>query len=387
MFLSGTSNLSAADAAWPWSGSFSGRAATVLLVGDINIEQRADPASAFLHVRQTLNRADLVYGNLEGLLVPSEGNDKDIPDKSGWQRMGPEAVEALKAGNIKVVGVANNVAYGPANIMKSLAVLDKSGILHTGDGANIDAAHRPAIVEVKGIRIGFLQYTAKWYLEEQQIATTTTPGVARIKSQDGASIDPGDLKRLRDDIQALRPLVDIVIVSSHNRDGSSRPLAAPGTGTREADPRALTAPITLGPSFSQAEGYEKELAHAAIDAGADIVYGHGSHVLQGVEIYQGEPVMYCLGNFATDWIRMRPNKDGLVARVMIEGKHVARVSLVPVTRDAENNNVQMLDPSKGEGAKLLQKVRDLSGDLLARAGEQKPGLHVDGQEAILIERH
>jgi poly-gamma-glutamate capsule biosynthesis protein CapA/YwtB (metallophosphatase superfamily) len=370
-------SLSAADGPWQWSGSYDDRAATLLLLGDINIEQRADPATAFSHVRETLNRADLVYGNLEGLLVKSEGNDKDIPDKSGWQHIGPEAVRALKAGNIKVVGVANNVAYGPENIMKSLAVLDANGILHTGGGANIDAAHKPAIVEIKGLRIGFLQYTAKWYLEDQQIATATSPGVARILSNDGTSVDPTDLNRLREDIRRLRPLVDIIIVSSHNRDGLGRATssAAPAR-ERVADPASLVAPITLGPQFSQGEPYEKELAHAAIDAGADIVYGHGSHVLQGVEVYKGKPVMYCLGNFATDWIRMRPNKDGMVARVMLVGKKVSRVSLVPVTRDSDANNVMMLDPSTGEGAKLLQKVKDLSGE--AR-------LRIDGQEVVLAE--
>ena len=127
----------------------------------------------------------------------------------------------------------------------------------------------------------------------------------------------------------------------------------------------------------QAEAYEKLLAHAAIDAGADIVYGHGSHVLQGVEVYKGKPVMYCLGNFATDWIRMRPNKDGLVARVIVEDRKVARVSLTPVTRDAASNNVRMLNAADGEGAGLMQKVRALSGET---------PLPVDGQETVLIAR-
>ncbi len=370
----------AADGPWPWSGTFSPKAATVLLVGDINVEYRADPTTAFDHVRETLKRADLVYGNLEGLLVPSEGPDKDIPDKSGWQHIGPEAVKALKSGHVAVVGVANNVAYGPENILKSLAVLDKNGIQHTGAGKNIEEAHKPAIVTVRGVKIGFLQYTAKWYLEDEQIATATRAGVARIKSQDGTNIDPEDLERLRADIRALRPKVDVIVVSSHNRDGAGRPLPAPGTNNERAavaaDPSVLRAPIALGPSFSKAEEYEKALAHAAIDAGADIVYGHGSHVLQGVEVYKGKPVMYCLGNFATDWIRMRPNRDGLVARVMIEDKKVARVSLVPVTRDQENNNVEMLNPADGAGAKLLQKVKDLSGAV---------DLRVEGAEAVLVE--
>jgi len=72
---------------------------------------------------------------------------------------------------------------------------------------------------------------------------------------------------------------------------------------------------------------------------------------------------------------MRPNKDGLVARVIVEGKKVARVSLTPVTRDADTNNVRMLPAGDGEGAALLKKVRDLSGDT---------PLPVQGQEAALI---
>src|SRR5580700_8575255 len=194
----------AADGPWQWSGHYSDKAVTLLLVGDVSVEQRSDPAAAMVHVRDTLNKADLVYGNLEGLLVKSEGPDKDIPDKSGWQHIGPEAVRALKGGNIAVVGVANNVAYGRENILKSLSVLDANGIRHTGAGANLDEAHRPAIVERKGVRFGFLQYTAKWYEADQQIATATAAGVARVYSRNGATVDPGDLNRVREDIAKLR---------------------------------------------------------------------------------------------------------------------------------------------------------------------------------------
>lgn len=374
-------SIAAIDQAWPWNEeSGSAGEVTLLLLGDINVEQRTDPASAFVHIRPTLVDADLVYGNLEGLLVKSEGPDKDIPDKSGWQHIGPEAVRALKAGNIAVVGVANNVAYGRENILNSLLVLDANGILHTGAGANLDQAHRPAIVERKGVRIGFLQYTAKWYRADQQIATAMAAGVARVYSRNGATVDPPDLTRIREDIAKLRRQVDIVVVSSHNRDGMGReiPENGPGGDGERAVGRAsrdsLFAPIPLGPQFSQAEDYEKELARAAIDAGADIVYGHGSHVLQGVEIYKGKPVMYCLGNSATDWIRMRPNKEGMMARVVVHDRRVASVSLVPMTRDDENN-VKMLDPSSAEGATLREKVKSLS--------EGVP-LDVSGHEMTLV---
>jgi hypothetical protein len=74
---------------------------------------------------------------------------------------------------------------------------------------------------------------------------------------------------------------------------------------------------------------------------------------------------------------MRPNKDGMVARVVVKGKSVVRVSFVPVTRDADHNNVVMLDPSAGEGAALLQKVKDLSAGV---------PLRIDGQEVVLVEK-
>jgi poly-gamma-glutamate synthesis protein (capsule biosynthesis protein) len=131
----------------------------------------------------------------------------------------------------------------------------------------------------------------------------------------------------------------------------------------------------LGKRFSEAESYERELAHAAIEAGADVVYGHGSHVVQGVEVYRGKPILYCVGNFAMDWIRMRPNKEGLAIWVVVEGKRILRVSFVPLSRD-NDNKVVMLDPNAGDGESLVRKVRQLSMGL---------PLEIDGREVLLID--
>jgi poly-gamma-glutamate capsule biosynthesis protein CapA/YwtB (metallophosphatase superfamily) len=371
--------LVAADGPWPWRGSPEKGAVSMLLLGDFNVQKRSEPSDALVHVQATLSRADLVYANLEGLLVKSAGPARDLPDKTGWQHLGPEAVLALEAGNVKVVGVANNVAYGHQNIMKSLSVLDESGIAHTGAGRNIEQAHKPAIVSSKGMKFGFLQYTSKWYEEANQIATANTPGVARMLSQDGATVDPSDLERMRLDIRRLRPLADVVIVSSHTRDGQGRsnaPAAAAPARTVPGEPDYYSQ-LPVNPRLEETEAYQKELAHAAIDAGADVVYGHGCHMLQGVEIYKDKPILYCMGNFASDWIRVRKYKEGMVARVLVAGKSIRRVSLVPVTRDDATNDVVMLDPASGEGARLIEKVRRLSPDVK---------LMIDGQEAVLIEK-
>src|SRR5262249_25031855 len=219
--LSSAGLLAAADPPWKWSGSSPSNAMTMLIIGDIDIQRRADPTTAFVHIGETLKSADVVYANLEGMLVKPQGLEIDIPDKRGWRHPGPEGVLALKTWNIRTVGVANNVAYDRANILETLRVLDPSGIGHTGGGKNIVEAHRPAIAEAKGVKVGFLQYTARWYQDREQIATDTDAGVAKISSRDGVTIDPADVDRVRDDIRRLRPQVDIVVVSHHNRDGAT----------------------------------------------------------------------------------------------------------------------------------------------------------------------
>ena len=356
----------AADAAWKWTGSFSDKAVSMLVIGDIDIQLRADPTTAFSHIGTTLRNADLVYANLEGMLVKPQGPEIDIPDKRGWRHPGPEGVLALKAWNVKVVGVANNVAYDRTNILETLKVLDANGIAHTGAGTNIAEAHKPAIVERKGVKIGFLQYTARWYKDSDQLATATEPGVAKISSRDGVAIDPADVERVRDDIRRLRPLADIVVVSHHNRDGA--------TATQFGAPPAPR-PAGARRDNHVAEEYQKRFAHLAHDAGADFVYGHGTHTVQGVEVYNGKPILYAIGHSAFDQPGYEDSKDGLVVRVVIEGKRIRRVSFVPVTRDAKND-VMMVDPSSGEGAALVSVIRRLSAGV---------PLKIDGQEVVLLD--
>ena len=354
------------DAAWKWSGNYGDKAVEMLIIGDVQVHsRRADPATAFNRMRDTLKKADLVYANLEGLLVKSEGTKIDIPDKPEWTHPGPDGVKALKASNIAVVGVANNVASGRANILKSLGVLDANGIIHTGAGKNIDDAHQPAIVERKGVKIGFLQYTARWYQDKDMIATASEAGVARISSIDGITIDPADLDRVKADIKKLRPLVDVVVVSHHNRDGSTPVQFGAVKGT------------SAGRDRSKSEAYQRQFAHTALDMGADLVFGHGTHTIQGVEIYNGKPILYAIGHSNFDQPGYEKSVDGLVARVVIQGKSISRVSFVPVSRDA-NNDVYLLDPAGGDGAKMVEWVKERS--------FTPPALRLDGHEVVLMDK-
>src|SRR5437870_2642583 len=87
--------LGATDAAWKWAGSYGDKAVSMLIIGDIDIQLRDDPTTAFAHIGATLKKADLVYANLEGMLVKPQGPEVDIPDKRGWRHPGPDGVLAL----------------------------------------------------------------------------------------------------------------------------------------------------------------------------------------------------------------------------------------------------------------------------------------------------
>ncbi|MEZ5418864.1 MAG: CapA family protein [Vicinamibacterales bacterium] len=348
---------------WPWRPAASGDV-ELLIIGDVQVQRRADPASAFAHVRDTLTKADLVYANLEGMLVPSKGPVGDIPDKK-WVHPGPDGVKALVAANIAAVGVANNVVWDEANLLETMRLLDRHGVKHVGGGRNLDEAHAPVILERKGVRFGFLQYTARWYRQAVQMATPTKPGVARILSFDGVTIDPGDLARLEADVAALRGKADVIVVSHHNRDGATPVQFGDEQAAERGGARA---------DRTRAEEYQRLFAHTALDAGADVVFGHGTHTIQGTEIYKGKPILYAVGHSAFDQPGYENSKDGLVVRVLVAGRKVRRVSFVPVTRDATNTMI-MTTPASGEGARLYDIVK-----------RNSPGLPlpIDGQEVVLL---
>lgn len=190
------------------------------------------------------------------------------------------------------MGLANNINYGAANILDSIATLDKAGIPHTSAGANIAAARKPVTVERAGRRYGFLQRTSVYwptdhaadvsgagvaplpghtfyevmmYRYHSAIPPINRPGIPPIMT---TWADSEYLSSFTDDIKALRPHVDVLVASCHW-----------GLG-REV----LT--------------YLEQIAKAAIDAGADVVMGHGPHHPLPVGFHAGSPIFYSLGSFS-----------------------------------------------------------------------------------------
>jgi len=322
---------------YPWVEAAQPGDLKIIIVGDINIQNRENPAGAFTNVRATLSGADLRYANLEGLY----GQTKVAPikGKAEWRHSDPAMIDALLAGSFDVVGCANNVCYGETAILNTLRLLDKNHILHCGAGATRTAARTPAIIERNGTRFGFLQYTSRYY-GEKQIATETSAGVARLNPR-----VEGDIKAAVADVKALRDQVDVLIFSHHLRKSGS----------------------------TETENYQRKVARAVVAAGADLVFGHGGHVNQGIEMVNGTPVVHCISNFSFDWWKMTGRNDGLLLRLIVRDQKIVRLSIVPVCRDGMNN-VYLTPPDSAEGARQIKALRNLS-----------PGvsLRIEGHEIVV----
>jgi len=222
-------------------------------------------AYAFHEVRPVAQAADLFVVNLE---CPFTSRGEKIPKNFNF-RARPELVSALLAGGVGAVSLANNhmMDYGVLGLLDTLSTLDEARVPHFGAGRNLAEARRPAVLERRGVRIAFLGYffLADHNIEPPEvIATETTPGVA------GHPSDTAILERmLREDVALARTDADLVIPFFHwGREGNHLP-----------------------------EPYQVRLGHAAIEAGAAAVLGSHPHVLQGMELYRGAPIVYSLGNF------------------------------------------------------------------------------------------
>jgi len=109
------------------------------------------------------------------------------------------------------------------------------------------------------------------------------------------------------------------------------------------------------------QDYQIELAHCAIDAGVDVIIGHHPHRPQAIEIYNGKPIFYSMGNFAFDWWFVRNIlKEGIMAHVLLNDGSVSKISFSPVRREDESNDVAYILPESDTGKYILSMISELS---------------------------
>lgn len=249
---------------------------TILLTGDLILDIE-NPDHWLSGIAPALRAADVAIGHLE---VPHTRRGTELQGDVPASAAPPENLDALQRAGFAAVSLAGNhiADWGPEGIEDTIGRLDQLGIAHAGAGPTISHARAPALVECRGSRIALLSYNcvgpeAAWAGEARAGCN-----YLRIATADGSAVTPSApltaptraaLDRLNAEVQAAKRDFDIVMVALHKG--------------------IVHTPAALAP-------YEKPLAQAAIEAGADVVVGHHAHILRGIELINGRPVFHGLGN-------------------------------------------------------------------------------------------
>ncbi|MBI5483661.1 MAG: CapA family protein [Deltaproteobacteria bacterium] len=292
-------------------------------VGDVMLAGRWAPqirksgyALPFDGVLAELAAADINLANLES---PIATGGEEFTAKKFRFRAEPELAAALRTAGFNLVTLANNhsMDFGGKALAETQRHLAAAGIAWVGAGENLDEARKMALYTIKGRKIAFLGYSL----------TQPTEFFAGLKRPGTA---PGYEKLVKADVSSARKQADFVIVSFH-------------WGT-EAD--------------SAVQPYQRNAAHQAIDAGADVIIGHHPHVLQGIERYKSGIIFYSLGNF-TFASKSRTADISAMIRLRLDDKQ-RTAEILPLDVLHRRVGFQPKIMNGEEGAAVIGKLNDLS---------------------------
>lgn len=236
--------------------------------------KRNDFTWGWKYIAPVLKQGDITVINLESPLLA-----KCVPTDEGMKFCGDERhVEGIIFSGVDVVSLANNHAgnYGIEGIQETIEILEKNGLHITGTDT------QPYTTTVKNIRVGFLAYNDIGYTE--------------------AGIAWADVELMKKEIQETKEKNDVVIVSM-------------SWGVEyEASPSAR----------------QQELAHVAVDAGADLIIGNHPHWIQPTEKYKNGFITYAHGNTIFDQMWSEETKTGVIGIYTFVGKTLKTVEFVPI---------------------------------------------------------
>ena len=252
------------------------------------------PAVVFGGVAATLAQADLLIGNLECVI-----SDQGTPQFKSFNFRAPvRAVDALSAAGFDVVDLANNhsMDYGTDGLADMLTRLRAAGINSVGAGADAETARSPVILDRNGVHVAFLSYVNVPI--EGRTGFDTRIWAAGVEKPGVAWGTPAVIAK---DVTAAKTVADVVVVLLHS---------------------GLESRFEVSP-------LQRDLAHAAVDAGAALVVGAHSHTLQPVERYKSGIIAYSLGNFVFDGFTAPSNYTAIFAATLTPAG-VAAYSWIPV---------------------------------------------------------
>jgi poly-gamma-glutamate capsule biosynthesis protein CapA/YwtB (metallophosphatase superfamily) len=304
------------------SSSPSAKVISLSATGDIilgNAPNRLPPndGEGFFDSVKSALAADLVMGNLEEPLTEDTGAGKcGANSTSCYQfRAPPRYAAHLRDAGFHLLNQANNHGYdyGQAGYQNTQKALEEHGLLHTG------APDQITVVDVQGVKVAVVGFSSYPWSNP----LTDIDAAQRV-------------------VEQATTMADLVVVQVHmGAEGADRTHVRPGTE------------MYLGEN----RGDPIRFSHAMIDAGADLIVGHGPHVLRGLEFYKGRLIAYSLGNFAGGGgtlNRSGPLGWGAVLKVSLNSDGTF-VDGELISTYMDGNGLPTIDPDK-RGLKLVQDL-------------------------------
>jgi len=243
----------------------------------------------YTDIKKEIIKSDIAIANLECPLT--DGGNAVLKRPELIFRGSRLNGAALKNTGFDILSLANNhtMDQGREGLINTIKVLKDSDILPLGTGMSRSEAREPVFIERKGRSIGFLGYC-------------DFPPEGYIYDEDKADVARADMKSLGEEVKAARDNCDFLLVSFH-----------------------------WGKEFDcYPKDRQREMAHMAIESGADLVIGHHPHVLQGVEEYKGKLIFYSLGNFVFDRQIPRGTDESVIIDITIDRGGSQKARIIPV---------------------------------------------------------
>lgn len=244
----------------------------------------------------TMNSSDITMVNLE---FPFSTRGVQMENKQYTFKADPSRGPILKEMGVDIVSLANNhtLDFGTEALLDTITTLREYNIRSVGAGEDLEAAKNPSVITIKGRNIAILGASRVIPVTDWN-ATKYSPGVF-------TTYDP---TLLIEEIKLAKQSNDLVIVYVH------------WGIEKEEYPKE----------------YQRTMAKQYIDAGADLVLGSHPHVLQGIEFYNGKPIVYSLGNFVFGHTIERT----VLLDVTIDEQNLCNIRLIPCeTKDAYTHTI------------------------------------------------
>jgi len=380
---------------------------TLALAGDAIITRRLSvfDEPGFLALRDLVRGATAAFVNLEILFHNFEADIIPAAASGGtYMQADPSIAKELVWMGFDMVSMANNHTgdYGAGGLRSTTRVVDGVGLMHAGTGENLAEARAPGYLETPGGRVALISAASTFpdgsRAGSQRKDVRGRPGLSPIRFDRSYQVTEEQMDALRSFREGMgrsRGMGDrlgmfgetfqvgdeyLTLTTPHDGD-----LAEIVASVEEAKRQAN---VVIFSSHSHESGRTNNypadfivtLAHAVIDAGADIFLAHGPHVLRGIEIYKGKPIFYSLGDFvfqnetvprqpadnfenyrlgpeavAADFFDARQRTGGFPSRPQIWESFVATVRF----QDGELEAVELHPITLGHGLDRPQRGRPL----------------------------